>query len=73
MYKNVTELHTDFETALISAAMNIYTSYLEGTDLKLNFYGCFFHFTQALWRKFTKLGLRKKELIRLTKILAKCM
>ena len=45
----VREMVTDYETAIINAAENTFPG--------ISIYGCYFHFTKAIWRKVQQLGL----------------
>ena len=47
-FKPVTEVHSDFEGALIIASMYVYSLLLAGTELEVRIYGCYFHLMQAM-------------------------
>lgn len=49
---NPTDIMTDFELAAINAAKHIFPL--------ASVHGCFFHFTQNLWRKIQTLGLQSE-------------
>ena len=64
----VTEVHCDFENALIKAIYYVYKKSLPAAT-NLRVLGCYFHFIQALWRKAGKYGLKDKTLKHITRLL----